>query len=175
METSKRTLHEEVGLTPKFALMNRISQLNYDDLTVFVQKRVEYNGALELIGNISVLVRMLIIQRRGGGEQEMGATPSSEDVFGTYFPSLGAPLLPGWIGLSDRVWVVQGALDVDLSHRLTNNLSVHSPTVGGQGVIMQGGVYLCWYADIASNNNHVRMNPIYTRTMGILSPVASHL
>lgn len=174
LTVAKRTLNEDIGLVPHFSLINRINQLNMDDLTVLVQKRVEYNGIITSSPNIDVIVRIMILQQRAGGELEMGRVPTSEEVFGTYYPSVAAPILPGWIGISDRAYVVRGRFEVDYNHRLSNNLSVHSPTIGGQGVIRTGPMYLCYYADIEGPNG-ASFNPVYTRVIGIASTVASHL
>ena len=173
LTVAKRTLNEEIGLVPQFSLINRINQLNMDDLTVLVHKRVEYNGIIASSPNIDVIVRIMILQQRAEGELEMGRLPTSEEVFGTYYPSLAAPILPEWIGISDRTYVVRGRFEVDYSHRLSNNLSVHSATIGGQGVIRTGPMYLCYYADIEGNG--ASFDPVYTRVIGIASTVASHL
>ena len=174
LAVAKRTLNEHVGLVPKFALINRINQLNMEDLTVLVHKRVEYNGALEVAGGMQIIVRIMILQQRAGGELEMGRVPTAEEVFGTYYPTVAAPILPGWIGLSDRVYVADTNTDLDYAHRLSNNLSIHSPTIGGQGVIRNGTIYLCFYSDVDSEFNFAHLN-VFTRTIGIASTCASHL
>lgn len=174
LTVAKRTLNEDIGLVPHFSLINRINQLNMDDLTVLVHKRVEYNGILTSSPHIEVCVRIMVLQQRAEGELEMGRVPTAEEVFGTYYPSLAAPLLPGWIGISDRVYVVRGREELDYNHRLSNNLSVHSPTIGGQGVIRTGPMYLCYYADIEGPNG-AKLKTVFTRVIGIASTVASHL
>lgn len=171
LTVAKRTLNEQIGLVPKFALINRINQLNMEDLTVLVHKRVEYNGVIE--SPIEAIVRIMILQQRAGGELEMGRVPTSEEVFGTYYPGVAAPILPGWIVISDRAYIVRGQFEVDYNHRLSNNLSIHSPTIGGQGVIRNGPLYLCFYSDIDLING--AMLSIFTRVIGLASTVASHL
>ena len=172
LTVAKRTLTEQVGLVPKFALINRINQLDMEDLTVLVHKRVDYNGIIE--SPIEAIVRIMILQQRAGGELEMGRVPTSEEVFGTYYPSVAAPILPEWIGISDRAYIVRGRQEIDYKHRLSNNLSIHSPTVGGQGVIRNGPLYLCFYGDLDLINGTM-LNSIFTRVIGIASTVASHL
>ena len=164
---SRRSFSERFGVVPHAALINRIPQTDDVALTVFSHKRVEYNGTLHGSTDIPILARILIVQPRdAAGEPEYARVPTAIELFGSWFPTLGQPLLDTWIGLSDRAYVVEGRLDINNTHRLTNNLSLLSPTVGGLGFITRNPMYIVWYSDIDNEEQHLTMNPIFTRVIG---------
>jgi len=175
---------ERIRTSPTFRIINRIQQLSMAELTVFVHKRVEYSGMIQLSGVTPIIVRISIVQPRSGGEAEMGHQPTAEQVFGTTAPTVATEINNrNWITISDRHYLVAPemtvtgriGLEIDYEHRLTNNMSVQAPTIGGMGMVTNGPMFLCTLADLDTPDEHATLHNTFTRVIGLSDLVANHI
>jgi len=175
---------ERVRLEPAFWIMNRLQIMSYEENTVFVHKRVEYSGTLEIVGTTPILVRICIVQPRLGGQLELGHMPTAEQVFGTRDPSIATPINETrWIAISDRHYFVDATqtvygrpgIELEYEHRLTNNMSMQRPTLSGYGAVRNGPIFFCFFSDVDFADSHAFLHNVMLRTVGLASTVPSHL
>jgi len=175
---------ERIRTSPTFRIINRIQQMSMAELTVFVHKRVEYNGMIELSGAAAIIVRICIVQPRAGGEAEMGHQPTAEQVFGTEEPTVATAINDrNWVTISDRHYFVAPeittggriGMEINYEHRLSNNMSIQSPTVGGMGRVTDGPMFLCTLADLDTPEEHATLHNVFTRTIGLADLVANQI
>jgi len=172
---------ERVTLNPEFIIINRLKVLSWEQNTVFVHKRVEYDGKFKLVGNTGILVRVCLVQPRLGGQEELGHTPTAEQVFGQRDVTIATPIGNRWIGVSDRHYFVmpggRNEIQVTYEHRLSNNLSLQEPTLGGTCKVSTGPIFMCAFSDLNSSDSHVIMHNMLLRTIGTVSfvPFASDI
>jgi hypothetical protein len=181
--TSQLMIREErVHLEPSFMIMNRLPIRSYHDEAVFIHKRVEYEGFLQLVGTTPTLVRICIVQPRAGGEQELGHQPTAQQVFGTRDPSIATPIdETKWLRLSDRHYFVTGeqtrygknGLWVEYTHRLSHNLSLQSPTLSGYGRVHECPIFFCVFSDVDFADQHVKLYNMFLRTVGLADSVVT--
>lgn len=184
LATSQLMIREErVHLEPSFIIMNRLPIRNYEDNVVFIHKRVEYQGFLQLVGTTPTLVRVCIVQPRAGGELELGHQPTAQQVFGTRDPTIATPIdETKWLRLSDRHYFVNGeqtrygknGLEVDYTHRLSHNLSLQTPTLSGYGRVKECPIFFCCFSDVDFSDQHVKLYNMFLRTVGLADAVASN-
>ena len=103
---ARRTLDEALSEVPVVALINRIDQLHPDFLTVYAQKRLGYDATFSAPSGTDSLVRILIVQSNLP-EDDMGRVPTSEELFGSYYPSIAGPIMDQFKVISDRTFFVQ--------------------------------------------------------------------
>jgi len=146
---SKSLLSEDVVVDPVFWVMNRLRLPSGDANWVFMHRRVEYAGVLHMNQPGSTIVRVCIVQPKEGGEGQFWSRATCSSVFGTPTPSIATPIQSDWIKLSDRHYLVSSleGEEIDYSHRLSHNLSLHSSTVGGYSNVEQGPIFWCALAD----------------------------
>jgi len=160
-----------VGMWPEFWIMNRLEVQRKDMDNIFIHKRVEYTGYLRLLTEDTALVRICIVQPRSGGEEVFANRATSMSVFGTENPTVASPIRPDWIGISDRHYLIspeQRTLEIDYSHRLSHNLSLHKSVFSRYTRIAQGPMW--WFA-ISDIHNIVQLHNITLRTIGTVDLV----
>lgn len=168
LQTASLNLLDEVVKTePEFWTMNRlhVGLSNLD--TIYTHKRIEYTGVLIATGG-SALVRICIVQPKTGGEAKFANRANAESVFGTISPTVASAVLGDWRTLSDRHYMVTEREELDYSHRLSHNMSLHESTLGGDSFIKIGPIFWCAIADTP---NAVTTHNIVLRTVGVVDTV----
>jgi len=173
LATASYTLPDEpIGMWPNmFWIMNRLEVARKDMDNIFIHKRVEYTGVLRLISDASALVRICIVQPRQGGELQFANRANTLAIFGTENPTVATPIQPEWIGISDRHYLLDPtnrSVEIDYSHRLSHNLSLHRSTFARYTHIAVGPMFWCAISDV---HNAVLMHHITLRTIGTVDTV----
>lgn len=148
---------EKMTLEAKTKVINRLPKTTWTDNIVFEQKVVTYNGFARLTGNSPIILRILILQRKVGGEIEFGPPLSQEEVFGpreewdhiTVATQVSDRF---FTKLSDRHYLVvpnaSGGMEISYRHRLSHSYSLQTPRIRNSMGIIVSPIYIVAYADL---------------------------
>lgn len=172
LATASYTLPDTlIGLWPEYWIVNRLEVADKSKEHIFIHKRVEYSGYLRLLTEDTALVRICIVQPRSGGELQFANRATNMSVFGTENPTVATPIREGWIGISDRHYLIGPAtrqIELSYEHRLSHNMSLHMNALDRWTHIAEGPMW--WFA-ISDIHNVVQHHNITLRTVGTVKTV----
>ena len=106
------------------------------------------------------------------GELQFANRATNMSVFETENPTVATPLREGWIGISDRHYLIgprQRQIEINYEHRLSHNMSLHMNALDRWTHIAEGPMW--WFA-ISDIHNVVQHHNITLRTVGTVDTVS---
>jgi len=164
---------EQVGFTPfMYWIMNRLKTQDTDLDTIFIHKRVEYDGTLCLMEGSSALVRICIVQPKQGGESRFGNRANTFAIFGTGEPTIASRISEDWIAISDRHFLLDTTnpeIPISYSHRLSHNMSLQEKLPLAPYTFVKSGP-LYWFA-FTDTHNAIGFKNLTLRTLGFTDTI----
>lgn len=167
-------------LEPKTKVINRLPKTTWDDI-VFEQRVVTYNGFARLTGNSPIILRILLLQRKVGGEIVLAPHLEMQEVFGQreeWDPvTIASPISDRYFTkLSDRHYLVvpnaSGGMEISYRHRLSHNYSLQTPRISDSNEVRVGPIYIVAYADLSTEDDYITLQRFNTDVCGNTSTVA---